>query len=1388
MKKSTGSILLLSAFGALILAGCGNDTNASSVATGSSDTAVQTSADETSTPAGTSESATGTSAAGTSTTTSSASSSAAASSSSAAASSSTPAVETDWSNKTFIGEYKGGMNSLIINTDKTTSWGTSTDKFPATYTELSTGVWMIKSAATVADEDYVEVITDGTMAYVMHDKEAYDYYVMDKNALGSAVIAFAETEDEEKFFGGIEVTAGHWKYFACINGTYTFGATITMQAGTNINAGGAIFDFGTGANKTSWKVTSAAVAATAFATIEQTNFTATTYTGDHGDLVIGTDNDGLVFAKLNGVALNDAQLSSNGTVLSVPNGSAATTYDTANAAGPMKVVPTTTYTLQKIALTYTQGEGTALIPLFEEVTGASGTYTGVTDEGGHLWVWFTAPVSGKITITEDVGTSYTDSYGDPYDYMYLYDTSITPATGYNASTTAVDYEWSDYYTGDLELTDVVLQAGHNYVVKVGASPDNSKDYKSTGSSYSGESLTLSWIFTPFALETYTGDAGDLVIEKDGSTTMSVVLNGQKMDSYTFVGNILSTSRSVLDMTNPADPVFTTTTSTFTLDPTTMTYTGTSTPVSTHPFHALAETDTTWTASTGNDGNIWMTFTPTKAGMITVTETAMGVSDSYLQVFEFGPNDDISDLTANGTRLAYTDSNPATVTVSVQAGVTYVIKLGAWGARNVVVGETTTTASYIGCSETISFSFVDYVMQTFTGAEGDLIIATKDGNYMSATLGGTPIAGKATYDQENGVYSVIGPQTLDASNPDDPVFNSTDDIYTLDTVNGTYTKVSQPGVQHVLNVLTDTSTGLSGLTGEDGNLWAIFTPTTDGLMSIDETVQATNGSGSHDTLLAVYEKTATTTWDMLINYSSSYNGTQQALNYSFQSAGADNGYNPVYVHFMPVQAGHTYIIKIGAYAGNGLTIGDQLASGSAGYAGQPEAFSFSFGQIVTTTYTNTTGQPLTIQTVGSTVYSVTLGTTAITNGTFSEDGKSFIVKGTTPTLNNSNPLDPIGTYTNTIYYLDNEGLTYETDTEVEEVHYFQTLSATDTSFTGTVGADGNLWGIFTAPEDGAITVEETVSTSGDGYIAVYESTATAFTSSNTTYKADSGAALSGAGKLTAVPVQKGHTYIIKAGNYYDRDKVIGGTGSSYSGKTETVSFTYTGYTYNTFTGDEGDLVQKYFGDTYLSATLNGTAFTASPNADQSVYTSKTDAFDSAEMKITSTTKTYTLGEGTYEIGTSSTETELLADTWTGGNTGTYETLDNGSVIIKITPTVSGTYTFDLAGEAGTDVKLGLYADDFNDTGFKTMLTSKDSGTSGKGETFTYDLTAGTTYYIRATYHYSDWSKAITSMTSTRGGNSLTITVTAPAAPVTPDPEPEPDPTVDPTPDPEQGAGE
>lgn len=1353
MKKSTGSILLLSAFAALVLAGCDNGPKDSSTSTGSSDTAVTTSADETSTPAGNSDSATstGTSAAGTSTTTSSASSSAAASSS-ATASSSTQPVETDWSNKNFIGEYKGGMSNLIINSDKTTSWGTDPTKFPATYTDLGGGVYEIKSATSVDAEDYVEIITDGTMAYVMHDKDAKDYYVMDKNALGGAVIAFAETEDETKFFGGIEVTSGHWKYFACINGTYTFNVAITVQAGTNINAGGAIFDYGTGTSKTSWKVTSPAVAATSFATIEQTNFTATTYTGDHGDLVIGTDDEGLVFATLSGVALPGATLSGN--TLTVPKANSEVSYDMTNSAGPQKVTETTIYTLATIALTYTQSEGTAQTPLFDEATGMTGSYSSEVGADGHIWVWFTAPVGGKITITETQGTSCEDYYGDPEDYIVVYDTATTSATGYGSTYGGVGYKTNDYYTGDLILSNLVVKAGHTYVVRVGGSDDNSKDFKGTGSAYEGETVAISWVFSPFAQETYTGEAGDLVIEKDGTTVMGVSLNGTVMDSYTLSGNTLTTVSNVIDMSNPSDPTHTKTTTVLTLNGTDGTYTSVSTPVTTHPFHVLTDSDTSYSADTGNDGNVWMIYTATEDGVIDLKETNKGVSDSFLQVFEWGPNSKLEDLVQNGPGLIDDcDTDPAQLTIHVQAGKSYVIKLGAWGARNTLVGETTTIASYIGCPETMSFSFANLIYHTYTGAEGDLVITTKNGNCVGATLDGNDVEGYTICDLDNGSFTVVGQQTLDlTTDPNNPALTSTDDVFTLDLVNNTYTKASVAASRPAIQTLDEDSTYCNGAIGADGSMWATFTPTHYGLLTLEETIQCNNGgtgNSAHDSLVAIYEKTSTTTY-------SSYTGYTKSSN-SAVVAGTDNGYSLVKLENVFLEAGHTYIIKIGAYAASSVGFGGSLAAANAGFIGSAEAFEMSYEVLPSATYTNATGEPLTIITRAGNVYKTLLGSTEI-SGSLAENGKSFTVPGTIGAVDTTNPSDPVANVTSTAYYIDNEEFTYELGTEVETIHLFHTIQPTDTFFSGIVANDGNLWGKFTAPEAGTITVEETVSTSGDGYIQIFDSTAQSYVSSNALKTADSGAALSGAGKISNFSVSAGHTYIIKAGNYYDKDKLIGGSGTStYAGKAETVAFTFRGADHEVFTGPEGEFHKLTLGGTYIGATLDGEAFNGTPNTDKTVYTNKVAVLDTDTFDVTVTDKTYTLGEGTYEVEAVSETANILSDTWDAANTGDYAAAANGSVLIKFTAPETGSYTFKAL--ASTDCKVGLYAavDANGLVGSPLTGTEKDLASANREETFTYNCEAGVTYYFRASAYYGEWSKSITDLTSTRAGTTITMTI-------------------------------
>ena len=793
----------------------------------------------------------------------------------------------------------------------------------------------------------------------------------------------------------------------------------------------------------------------------------------------------------------------------------------------MVVTPTTTYTLAKIAQTYTEGEGSTKIPLFEIIDGDSGTYTADTDQSGNVWVTWVAPESGVVTFTETDG-EVADSY------LMIFDSTGPNYTNYSDS---LAYDDHNSTTGCTVST--VVEAGKAYVIKLGSYYSRTTNYNGTSASYADQEETMEWTFTAFTHDIYTGDAGDLDLMMNQTTLMSISLNGTMVNDYTKAGNTITIVSQTLDATNPADIVITTTTKTITIDPTAHTYSIDTANVDDHPFSSISESDTSFSGTTGEDGNMWVTFTPSASGSITITETSMGVSDSYLQVFEYDPATGLSGLTSTGAkRLAYTDANPATVTVTVQAGVTYIIKLGAWAERNSIIGDTAYSSANIGAAEVFSFSYLDYLMTTYTGADGDLVIGTKDGEYKMATLAGTAIEGPADYDETAGTLTYYGAGTVDTTtDPDNPTRTSTDTMYTLDTANGTYTKSTPTNVRNIVATLDETSTGYTQTTAEDGNIWASFTPTVDGYISIDETVKCDDY-----TYLGVYEKLSTSTWDSYKYQSSSYTG-QISLAYQpvapATSTPTGGSTTNVYVHDLRVQAGHTYIIKLGTSGGDNVTIGGAVSSYYTDAVGMTEAFTFSFVAENVLTYTGDNGN-LTLTLAGDKFLSAKLGTTTIKNGTLSANGKSFTVPGTITNVNTSDPLDPTGTMSSTVYFLDGGTMTYEANTETEEVHLFQEIQATDTSFTGTVGADGNLWGKFTATEDGYITVEETVSTTTDGYIQVFESTAPAFTTSTSQADgrlayADSGATLSGAGKITKLAVTAGHTYIIKAGAWADRDK-------------------------------------------------------------------------------------------------------------------------------------------------------------------------------------------------------------------------------------------------------------
>ncbi len=163
----------------------------------------------------------------------------------------------------------------------------------------------------------------------------------------------------------------------------------------------------------------------------------------------------------------------------------------------------------------------------------------------------------------------------------------------------------------------------------------------------------------------------------------------------------------------------------------------------------------------------------------------------------------------------------------------------------------------------------------------------------------------------------------------------------------------------------------------------------------------------------------------------------------------------------------------------------------------------------------------------------------------------------------------------------------------------------------------------------------------------------------------------------------------------------------------------------------------------------------------VYTQETSTFNSDELTITTDGKKYILGDDSYTVDAYTTTTNLLSDTWTAGNSGTYEAAANGAVIIKFTPTADGEYTFRVSGVTGKDLKIGLYADNFNENGFAgSYLKFNDSENYGTGgESLTYTCTAGTTYYLKVST-YGDFSKSITNLNSTNAGLELAVEIVDP----------------------------
>ncbi|MCQ2799409.1 MAG: hypothetical protein MJ228_01425 [Bacilli bacterium] len=1363
MKKKTSGILLLSTFAAMVLAGCG--TKPATSTEGGSSVAPGTSVDGGTSNAGTSNTAgtSTTSQAGTSTTSqagTSTTSQAGGTSTPVASSSSQPAASSStqqtWQQLGLCGQYNGGMASLIINTDNTTSWGTSADKFPATMTALPNGVYHIQSAASVAEEDRVDVYTDGTMAHVVHDEGSLDNYVMDKGATGAAAMAFAETEDETSFFGAVETSNGHWKYFQNNNGAYTFNIGLTLEAGTNINGLGGIFSVGSGATAKSYRVTTPAAGEGGFAKIELFNLTTAVYHGDNGDLVIGkTEGGELAFAKLEGNELFGATL--DGNALTV-KGTEYTVGVDANG-NPSKIYQATVYTLELIAGRYTAGEGTVAETLFHELTGNSGTYQVEVGADGNLWASFRSDtVGGVLHVTETIQVHGGTSTLGWDTNIAIY--KVTPTTDYSSTTTGgasgcVLNEDDGYNPCQ---SDLAIQKGVTYVIKIGAYADRNKSYDGTGSSCAGQVEEIEWTFTPNTVDTYTSADGDVVIiEKAGTNIVSVDINGAVTTSYSIdgAGTTLVTKTSAIDPEDPSNTSTIITTTTIVLDSANHTCTMTSDSESQRLFNPLTTTNPTYNGVTGIDGAMWTVFVAPADGVLSATASDWQNVDDVLDCYIYDPATTDPTTWTSSNYFKHSDHTTSMEpeyfdAFEVQAGKMYVFKQYKYGAfKTYGVDCNDNSLKGVSLSITISFSALTNKVYTCAG-QADLKLSFSDEGLYSAKLGTTALAGYALSDDQT-TLTIKGTSTVnDGANP---TKTSTDTVYTLDNATGTYVKTTPTNTENIFVDLTETSTEMSGITGNDGNIWARFAPTQDGFITLREKISCYPTSSTY---ITIFEQDTT---PAATDYTSTTGTNAKKYAYSTYNTKA------VAIENFPVLAGHTYIIRAGygsSYSYTGTAYGGK---------GVTEKVTFNFATPDVETYHGAEGD-LKITMLNDEPYKAVVGddeTTAITyqGGEMNAAGTELKVERVW--LDNADPADPKKATTKKTFTLDGVNHTYTVVTDEVKESVCKKLTAADTEYEDLLGDDGNLWATFTAPSDGMMKVSEEISyASYYGYITIYELSST-FTLADCTGTSSTATGVVGykscssSDHAVTISVVAGKTYAIKVGAYSSYTPLSEiTTPNTYASSNEKLGFEFTPYVATEYTDGEGNtLTVNTLGSTYKSTTYNGESFNATRSTDGLTYTKKGTPTlnEEGDPVISWADETYTLDaeEHTFTKTEEQHNLEIVQgtiDAVPGSVDAT--TLVNGSAVVKFVAPADGSVTFTTAFATAVDCAFGIYTDRMC-TVLAQGATMYDGG-SGSTESQTINVTAGQTYYVKAAA-FAVRSYALTNLTagSSFVGKNVTISV-------------------------------
>lgn len=1048
----------------------------------------------------------------------------------------------------------------MVNEDMTTSWDTDNTHHPAKYEIMPNGVYHIYSDDSVASDDKVDVYTDGTMAYVVHDAAEKDAFIVDKMAEYQGANALAKKADGSMLLGSV-VAGSKTKFFRALNGAYEFNINVELSYGDSIEAAGAIFDIVVGNDSSTYRVVTAGSSASgAVAIIEDYTVIRTTYHGASGDLVIARNGDEIVYITLDGEEISLEDVSNVDGGILVKDGERA--LDSSDPTHLIWVSSATKYILDEANHAYTAEDATSSEDVFSELDLSANQLSAVLGPDGNLWTTFTPSVGGFFSVNIIQGVEYSQYY-DMYDDhitlfradapTYTYSDALVSQVGYSSTPTLNNYE---------------LSAGVSYVLKVGSYYDRNKTLGDTGSEWEGETLTIGYSYAAFDTVTYQGSEGALVIESFNGVFRSAVLNGVALENATKVGNVITSSAVAYDFTtDPEDPKKTTTNITITIDPDNMTYEFESDSASESVFHVLTEADsgTIYSTVVAGDGNLWAVFAPTSSGYLTVEETTSTSSDGFIAIYDSGATS-----FASANALIKADSGAALSGAGkienyiVQAGKVYVIKAGNYWDKDKLLGDT--SSSYAGNAEAIKFTFSSILTETFVDANGEnpIVLSTENGEFRAATLNGEDIA-KAEYaDNGDGTVTLtaLGDGVIDNSNPLDPISTSTDTVYLIDTATGTYTSSTVTASHHVIKEITATPATISGVVEGDGNIWGKFTPSADGYLTVEETV-----STGTDGYIAVYESTAASF------------ATANAL------AKADSGAKlsgAGKITNLVIEAGKTYIIKAGAYRDRDALIG----ATSSTFAGKSEAFTLSFQAFDTKTYAGDNGD-LVIKKAGESIVSITLDGANLNGASFDSDGNLFV--SGSAVVDNTDRLDPKRTSTDTIYELDEAAGTYAVNVETRTKSIFHEVTSSCT-VTEAVGGDGNLWLKFTAPCDGEISVEELACAAADGYLAIYPASAPAFTDNYShQYVLDYSDKASGTlESIDDLVVSAGETYIIKAGAYADRDKVVTATGSANAGKIESLKFTFAPYDTQVYTNDNGaDLTVTKKGDELLSVKSGDT---------------------------------------------------------------------------------------------------------------------------------------------------------------------------------------------------------